>query len=124
MGRRKRQPATGQPQTLLGLHRAHGDAHHYPFVPLPPLGLRFFHDLGRQDKPVFLSEFGIGPVQDVIRDWRYFQQIGINERNDVGFPGTAQAFIADWARLGLTTSIRSPRTSCARASAWRPGIAP
>ena len=80
-----------------------GDAHHYPFVPLPPLGLQFFHDLGHTDKPVFFSEFGIGPVQDVIRDWRYFQGLGLNEeRDDVSFlRGQALALKADWQRLGF-----------------------
>ena len=96
-------PPQVNPKHFWGYIDRAGDAHHYPFVPLSPLGLRFFHDLGRQDKPVFLSEFGIGPVQDVIRDWRYFQQIGVNEeRDDVGFlRAQAQAFIADWKRLGF-----------------------
>ena len=96
-------PPQVNPKHFWGYIGPAGDAYHYPFVPLPPLGLRFFHDLGRQDKPVFLSEFGIGPVQDVIRDWRYFQQIGVNEeRDDVGFLRVqAQAFITDWKRLGF-----------------------
>jgi len=91
------------PKHFWGYMDRAGDAHHYPFVPLPPQGLKFFQHLGAQDKPVFLSEFGIGPVQDVIRDWRYFQRIGVNEdRDDVGFlRAQALAFVADWQRLGF-----------------------
>jgi Glycosyl hydrolases family 2, sugar binding domain/Glycosyl hydrolases family 2/Glycosyl hydrolases family 2, TIM barrel domain len=96
-------PPQVNPKHWWGYMDRAGDAHHYPFVPLPPQGLEFFRNLGRQDKPVFLSEFGIGPVQDVIRDWRYFQQKGVNEdRDDVGFlRAQAQAFVADWRRLGF-----------------------
>ncbi|MGE5603822.1 MAG: hypothetical protein ACM30E_12285, partial [Nitrososphaerales archaeon] len=44
-----------------------------------------------------------GPVQDVIRDWRHYQQTGTNEdRDDVGFlRAQALAFMADWVRLGF-----------------------
>jgi len=96
-------PPVVNPKHCRGYMDRAGDAHHYPIVPLPPGDLQFFHNLGQQDKPVFLSEFGIGPVQDVIRDWRYFQQIGVNEdRDDVGFlRAQAQALVADWKRLGF-----------------------
>jgi Glycosyl hydrolases family 2/Glycosyl hydrolases family 2, sugar binding domain/Glycosyl hydrolases family 2, TIM barrel domain len=96
-------PPQVNPKHCWGYMDRAGDAHHYPYVPLPTMGLQFFHDLGHTDKPVFLSEFGIGPVQDVIRDWRYFQQLGVNEeRDDVSFlRGQALAFMADWQRLGF-----------------------
>jgi hypothetical protein len=91
------------PKHFWGYMDRAGDAHHYPFVPLPAQGQQFFRSLGQSDKPVFLSEFGIGPVQDVIRDWRYFQQIGVNEdRDDVSYlRAQARAFSADWQRLGF-----------------------
>lgn len=80
-----------------------GDAHFYPAVPQTPETDRFIRELGREGKPVFLSEYGIGSLMDVIDEWRRFEQIGA--RSDLEDAAMlreqSETLIADWKRLGF-----------------------
>jgi beta-galactosidase/beta-glucuronidase len=84
-----------------------------------------FRNLGREGKPVFLSEYGIGSLFDVIREWRHFEQAGpgLTWRMPRGCANRARR----WRRIGSAwasmTSILSPRICCARASACTPASA-
>ncbi|MFA5203326.1 MAG: sugar-binding domain-containing protein [Lentisphaeria bacterium] len=51
-----------------------GDAHVYPVTPHPPATFDFIRNLGRDSKPVFLSEYGTGSLLNVIRGTRHFEQ--------------------------------------------------
>src|SRR5690606_33449309 len=57
-----------------GYFREVGDAHVYPGTPHSPETIRFIRTLGQNTNPVFLSEYGIGSVMNVIRELRQYEQ--------------------------------------------------
>ncbi|MCX6030513.1 MAG: hypothetical protein NT169_14600 [Chloroflexi bacterium] len=80
-----------------------GDVHVYPFVPHTPFTLTFFRQLARDSKPVFLSEYGVGSMMNVVRELRKFEQD--NARLDLSDVSTirswAEKLEADWQRMGF-----------------------
>lgn len=80
-----------------------GDFHFYPGVPPTPESDHFLRTLGEDSKPVFLSEYGIGSLMDVVHDNRMYEQIGADpELEDYGLMRSmAQNFLKDWERFGL-----------------------
>jgi Glycosyl hydrolases family 2, TIM barrel domain/Glycosyl hydrolases family 2/Glycosyl hydrolases family 2, sugar binding domain len=80
-----------------------GDAHVYPFVPHTPFMLDFIRTLGRDSKPVFLSEYGIGSMMNVVRELRKFAHDGARaDLSDVAtIRSWAERLEADWQRLGF-----------------------
>lgn len=79
-----------------------GDAHVYPQMPLTPIAVAFMKALGRDSKPVFLSEYGIGSLQNVIGEWRNWEQTGAPPLEEGAFlRDQAEKFQADWRRLGF-----------------------
>lgn len=87
-----------------------GDAHYYPGVPQPLSTDQFIRGLGRDSKPVFLSEYGIGSQMNVIDELRHFEQAG--ERSDLEdatlLREQCDALAADWKRLGFDTVYPFP----------------
>ncbi len=49
-------------------------------VPQTPEVNRMMRTLGQNSKPVFLSEYGIGSMMNVIHEARMYQQAGIRRR--------------------------------------------
>jgi hypothetical protein len=103
--------APGAPPTPVVWDGAHGgyfanagDAHVYPAVPHPEATHRFIRQLGHDTKPVFLSEYGIGSVMDVIGELRRFEQAGARpDLPDAAFIGAmVERFEADWERWGFS----------------------
>ncbi len=79
-----------------------GDAHVYPQMPLKPDAIAFMKALGSEAKPVFLSEYGIGSQQNVISEWRNWEQTGAPALEEGGFlRDQVEIFEADWRRLGF-----------------------
>ncbi len=80
-----------------------GDAHVYPAVPHTPEIEAGIRNLGRDSKPVFLSEYGIGSQMNVIREVRYYEQHGANpEWDDFKFlKQNEEKLAADWKRFGM-----------------------
>ena len=80
-----------------------GDFHFYPSVPQTQEATALIRNLGRGTKPVFLSEYGIGSLFDVIREWRHFQQAGARPDLEDGawLKEQSEALMADWKRLGF-----------------------
>ena len=80
-----------------------GDAHAYPSVPQSEAINQFIRTLGANTRPVFLSEYGIGSLMDVIREARRFEQAGARpDLEDAAIlRAQAEAFSADWRRLGF-----------------------
>ena len=80
-----------------------GDAHLYPPVPHPPEIVEFIRTLGRDTKPVFLSEYGIGSQMNVIRESRRYEQAGARaDLEDAALMRSmAERLEADWQRLGM-----------------------
>ena len=88
---------------MLGYYEEAGDAHVYPRVPQTPETNQFIRDLGRETKPVFLSEYGIGSLLNVIRETRRFEEAGARtDLADVALIGSmADRLVADWERFGF-----------------------
>ncbi len=80
-----------------------GDAHYYPQTPQTPQTDRFIREMGRDGKPVFLSEYGIGSLFDVIGEWRGFEQAGARPdlEDAASVKHQSEALAADWKRLGF-----------------------
>jgi Glycosyl hydrolases family 2, sugar binding domain/Glycosyl hydrolases family 2/Glycosyl hydrolases family 2, TIM barrel domain len=80
-----------------------GDFHFYPIVPQTREADQFARTLGRDSKPIFLSEYGIGSLMDAIHEARMFEQAGA--RPDLEdfqlMRSMADGLIADWKRLGM-----------------------
>lgn len=86
-----------------GYFEGAGDAHVYPSTPHTPAIEAGIRNLGRDSKPVFLSEYGIGSLMNAIRELRHYEQSGANPESDdfKFFKQTEEKFAADWARLGM-----------------------
>jgi hypothetical protein len=80
-----------------------GDAHAYPGTPHPPITFKFLRTLGHDTKPVFLSEYGIGSVSNVIRELRHYEQAGMRPDLSwaVSYRNIMEKFLADWKRFGM-----------------------
>lgn len=80
-----------------------GDAHAYPGTPQTPEINHFLRTLGAHSKPVFLSEYGIGSLMNIITELRHFQQAGArNDLEDAAiFKAQVDELTADWTRLGF-----------------------
>ncbi len=80
-----------------------GDAHVYPGTPHPPVTIHFIRNLGKDTKPVFLSEYGTGSMLDVVRGSRWFEQL--KARPDLAdvtlFRTMAEKLEEDWKRWGF-----------------------
>lgn len=80
-----------------------GDFHFYPGVPPTPESDHFLRTLGEDSKPVFLSEYGIGSLMDVIRDMRMYEQFGAdpNLEDYKLMRSMADQLLKDWQRFGM-----------------------
>ncbi len=86
-----------------GYFEGAGDAHVYPAVPHTPEIEAGIRNLGRDSKPVFLSEYGIGSQMNVVREVRYYEQHGANPDwdNFKFLKQNAEKLAADWKRFGM-----------------------
>jgi hypothetical protein len=86
-----------------GYFEGAGDAHVYPRVPQTPETNRFLRSLGQGTRPVFLSEYGIGSLLNVVRETRRFEQA--RARSDLEdaalMRAMADKLAADWERFGM-----------------------
>jgi len=80
-----------------------GDAHLYAHVPHDSNAIDLIRTFGEADKPVFLSEYGIGSLVDAISVTRRYEQEGFREdlEDATLYRSMAEAFIADWNRFGM-----------------------
>ncbi len=87
-----------------------GDAHVYPATPHTPSIEAGIRNLGKESKPVFLSEYGIGSLMNAIRELRYYEQNGANPEADdfKFFKQTEEKLTADWTRLGMDAVYAFP----------------
>jgi hypothetical protein len=80
-----------------------GDAHVYPSTPHPAFAAQTIRNLGHGAKPVFLSEYGIGSLMNIVADYRQYEQVGA--RPDL-FDATLlrqqlEKLTVDWQRFGM-----------------------
>ena len=88
-----------------------GDAHVYPQVPQSSETNRFLRTLGQEGRPVFLSEYGIGSLLDVVQIMgRYQQTPAIAAPDDLlVFQTMLERLEADWERFGMAPVYPFPR---------------
>ena len=79
-----------------------GDAHFYPRVPQSENSTNFLRTLGKDTKPVFLSEYGIGSAVDLWRVTRHFERLGKEENEDAQFyKALLDKYLLDWEEWKL-----------------------
>ncbi len=76
-----------------------GDAHVYPVVPQPLKATDLIRNLGKNSRPVLLSEYGIGSTVDLWRVTRHFERIGKPAAEDALFyKDKLDKYLVDWER--------------------------
>ena len=80
-----------------------GDAHVYPHVPHSDETNTFLRTLGHDSRPVFLSEYGIGSMLDVVQIMgRYQQAGGAPAEDEISVYRTMRERLeADWVRFKM-----------------------
>lgn len=108
----KEQPGAAQVAMKYPSGVGVGDFHLYPTVPQSPETNHLMRTLGEGGKPVFLSEYGIGSMMDVIHEVRMYEQLGIPEDAEdyVLMRSMAERFSADWKRFGMDAVYPYPET--------------
>ncbi len=94
---------TAASSAIGGYYEGAGDAHAYPKVPHTPETETFIRNLGKDSKPVFLSEYGIGSLMNAVRELRHYEQMGADPQSDEVrfFQNTEDRLAADWKRFGM-----------------------
>jgi hypothetical protein len=89
-----------------------GDFHLYPHVPQTHEVSTLMRTLGEGGKPIFLSEYGIGSMMDVIHEARMYEEAGVpsDAEDYVLVSSMAERFVADWKRFGMDTVYAFPET--------------
>ena len=89
-----------------------GDFHFYPRVPQSPEVSHAIRTLGHDSKPVFLSEYGIGSMMDVIHEAKMYEQANIpkNAEDYILMRSMADRLIADWSRFDMDATYPDPET--------------
>jgi hypothetical protein len=86
-----------------------GDAHVYPVVPQPLKATEAIRNLGKNSKPVFLSEYGIGSSVDLWRVTRHFERLGKAGAEDAMFyKDKLDKFLVDWDKWNLNEIYPRP----------------
>ncbi len=89
-----------------------GDFHLYPKVPQTPEVNTLTRTLGQDSKPIFLSEYGIGSMMNVIHEFRMYEQAGIpaDAEDYQHMQSMVDRFTKDWSRLGMESAYPFPET--------------
>ena len=91
----------GEKKENLNIHT--GDNHHYIPVPIDVTNMDVYRNYGKDTKAVLQSELGVGPMFNVIDEYRHFKQYG--ERLDLEDASwleyQSNAIDRDFKRLGL-----------------------
>jgi hypothetical protein len=80
-----------------------GDVHFYPPTPETPETDGKIRSLGREGRPVFLSEYGVGSLNNIIHEARGYEQAGCApDAEDYTFiRAMVERFVADWKKFGM-----------------------
>ncbi len=108
----KEGPGEGQTTMKYPSGPGSGDFHLYPQVPQTSKVNHFIRTLGEDSKPVFLSEYGIGSMMDVIHEVRMYEQAGVREDAEdyVLMRSMADHLADDWKRFGMEVVYPDPET--------------
>ncbi len=88
-----------------------GDVHIYPQVPQSDETNAFLRSLGHDSKPVFVSEYGIGSLLDVVHIVERYRQVKDTPAADdlIVFETMRTRLEEDWARFGMDAVYAFPR---------------
>ncbi|NQU12358.1 glycoside hydrolase family 2 [bacterium] len=85
------------------------DHHFYPRVPQTAETNQALRTMSGGDKPLFLSEYGIGSAVDLWRTTRHFERLGKTEVEDARFyRDKLDRYLADWKRWKLDELYAQP----------------
>ncbi|MCY2990700.1 MAG: glycoside hydrolase family 2 [Planctomycetota bacterium] len=100
-------------------------ADQHPYQKLPH-GAGVIHALrtaGAGEKPLFISEYGIGSAVDAARLTRHYEQIGNTTCEDaVFYRRVLDQFLADWNRWNLGDTFANPEDYFHQCLAWMAGL--
>jgi hypothetical protein len=102
-----------------------GEFHAYPQVPHSPENKELLRTLGRGTKPVFLAEYGVGSLPDVVHAARMYEQARARpDLEDAAyFRSMAETLAAEWRRYGMEGAYPFPEDmlldSQRRHARWR-----
>ena len=92
------------------------DQHPYQGVPHTAEIIRTLRGISRTERPLFLSEYGIGSAVDLARVTRLYEQLGKTEVEDARFyRARFDQFMADWKKWRLDDTFGRPEdyfTAC------------
>ena len=114
--------ATTSKMTWGGYTENSGDAHVYPVVPQPAHITGFIRNLGKDSKPVLLSEYGIGSSVDLWRVTRHFENLGKEFAEDAQFyKDKLDKYLIDWKQWKLDEIYTRPEDFFTESIARMPG---
>ena len=104
--------APGAPRTkteVFAYFQGAGDAHIYPTVPHSAATIQLLRTVGHEDKPILLSEYGIGSAVDLVRTARHYERLGKESLEDARFyRDKLDRFLADWKAWRLDECFDRP----------------
>jgi hypothetical protein len=87
------------------------DQHPYKRVPHTAGIIQELRTASEGDRPVFISEYGIGSGVDFVRITRHFEQLGAEKCEDAQwYRQRLDQFMADWKRWRLDDTFANPET--------------
>jgi hypothetical protein len=99
------------------------DTHYYPRVPHRELEIARLRTFAGNDKPQFLSEYGIGSGLDLMQFLRHCEQLGAEQCQLAGdVRGKLAAFMDAWQRFKLDDTFASPEDFLRRSVAKMAGL--
>ena len=94
------------------------DKHPYQRVPHTADVIRTLRTIDGGGQPLFLSEYGIGSSNDLLRLVRHYEQAGKPDAEDAAFyRAQRDRFLADWERWKLAEAFDRPEDFFAQANA-------
>ncbi len=98
------------------------DQHPYQRVPHTADVIRTLRTVGKAERPLFLSEYGVGSAVDLLRVVRLYEQLGKGEADDARFyRAQRDKFLADWERWRLAEAFGRPEDFFAQSNAKMAG---
>jgi hypothetical protein len=85
------------------------DQHPYQRVPHTASVIQTLRTISGNGKPLFISECGIGSAMDLLRTYRWFEQVGKTEVEDAQvYKSWRDQYLADWERYRLSEVFDRP----------------
>lgn len=96
-------------------------ADQHPYQPLPHTAavIHKLRTISGGNKPLFVSEYGVGSAVDLVRVTRHYEQIGETACEDaVLYRQFLDQFMADWSRWNLSDTFANPEDYFRQCLAW------